>query len=300
MEELLAKYFTSEATAEETAEIEIWRAKSQENAQLFQEYKETWLIHQKIEHPGQFFHDEMLSEKTVASSRQLWIRYAAAAVILLSLGLWYVFSLNESEDPATLSDGSVVELHQDATVDIVSFTDEKREVKVTGKAYFDIQRDENRPFIIHLNGSRVKVLGTSFMVESYPKESQVCVESGTVEFVKVMEDSEIKVEVVEGEMAVTKMTESGIIKKENDNPNYLAWKTRVIVFEDSGLSEVAQILEDVYNVKVELENQNLSTCRLTAKFNNKEIEDTIEIIARTFNLKFEISGQTVLLKGNGC
>ena len=71
----------------------------------------------------------------------------------------------------------------------------------------------------------------------------------------------------------------------------MAWKTGVILFNDTPLVEVLNTISDVFNVNIrnELKQEELSTLYLTAKFNNKSINDIASIIAYTLNINISFT-----------
>lgn len=140
--------------------------------------------------------------------RPLYIRWAAAAVILLiGFGWIYVKQLNsasviykelvenatielierenDSEKPllVTLSDGSSILLQKGSRLSYPAiFKDDKREVYLDGEAFFEVAKDPKKPFFVYANELVTKVLGTSFTIKSYKgqKNIQVIVRTGKV------------------------------------------------------------------------------------------------------------------------
>ena len=307
MEEVLAKYFSGEASSDEISLVENWRSESKTNAESFFEAKSAWLISQPETAPPVNILEEIISEpksKEVPFILQSWVKYASAAVLILAISLLFVLNQSGADSNLVnqmLADGSLVALHEDSKLEIISFDEERREIRITGKAYFDIKRDESRPFIIHTENAKVQVLGTSFVVDSYGSQTMVSVESGLVELSREYDGSEpLSVQLEEGETGLVTTTNKGIIKKSNTNPNYLSWKTKVITFNDSGMDEVRKVIEDVYGIDLIFENPEFKECKLTAKFNKKKPKDAIEIIARTFGMEFEYVKGKAVLKGKGC
>ena len=306
MEELLAKYFSEEASKDEINLIESWRAESKSNANVFMDAKKIWLETQPLSVAPASILDEILEEpqaKQVPFMMRGWIKYASAAVLVLAISLLFVLNqqnLNEGFSTQSLSDGSVVALHGESALEVISFNENVREVRVVGKAYFDIERDESRPFIIHTENAKVEVLGTSFLVDSYGPKTEVSVESGLVELSKTSGSKNIAIQLGVGEMGLVSNSTTGIIKKDNDDANYLAWKTKVITFQESDMLEVKEVLEDVYGIELVFENPAFQNCKLTAKFNKKKIKDALEIIARTFDVEYDYSNKKAVLKGKGC
>ena len=307
MEEVLAKYFSGEASKDEISLVESWRSESKTNAESFFEMKSAWLISQPEAAPPPHILSDILKEpqgKLVPFIMQSWVKYASAAVLVLAISLLFILNQNGGDSGIinkSLMDGSKIALHENSSLEVIAFDETKREVRVTGKAYFDIERDENRPFIIHTDNARVQVLGTSFVVDTYDSKTEVSVESGLVELSKKVKNSEVvSVKLAKGETGLVSNSVVGIIKKNNSDLNYLAWKTKVIAFNESSMSDVKKVIEDVYGIDVTFENPEFKDCKLTAKFNKKKAKDAIEIIARTFGIEFEFSNGKAILKGKGC
>lgn len=306
MEEVLAKYFSGNASDDEISLVESWRSESKTNAESFFDAKSAWLASEPETAPSSAVLEQILGEpkgKQVPFMLQSWVKYASAAVLVLAISL--LFFLNQNTDTTLgnerLADGSKITLHGESSYEVLTMDENTREVRITGKAYFDIQRDENRPFIIHTGNAKVQVLGTSFLVDTYGTKTEVCVESGLVELSKSLNNSEeFSVRLAKGEMGLITNSNRGIIKKNIDNLNYLAWKTKVITFNESSMDEVKKVLEDVYGIMVTFENPSFKNCKLTAKFNKKKPKDAIEIIARTFGMEYEYSNNKAVLKGKGC
>lgn len=305
MEEVLAKYFSNEASNDEITFVNNWKMESETNAKEFFDSKIIWLSTQQIDRSSQDILDNILGEEP-KQKQVFWnntiFRIGVAASIVAVLSFVFLFSedTNLNFTNESFEDGSLVSLHDNSTFEILNFNESVREIKITGKAYFDIERDENRPFIIHTENAIVRVLGTSFIVDTYKEKTEVSVESGLVELIKSGSDENVSVKLEKGEMGLVTRNNIGIIKGTNENLNYLAWKTKVLTFNNSTMIDVANTLEDVYGISVDIENQDFKNCRLTAKFNKKRAKDALEIIARTFNVEFELSKGKAILKGKGC
>ncbi len=306
MEELLAKYFSEEASNDEINIVESWRAESKSNAMAYIDAKKIWLESQPFLAAPANVLNAILDKpqaKQVPFILRSWVKYASAAVLVMAISLLFILNQQDTDSGFTttnLSDGSVVALHGESTLEVISFDENVREVKVFGKAYFDIERDESRPFVIHTENAKVEVLGTSFLVDSYGPKTEVSVESGLVELSKTSGSKNIAIKLGVGEMGLVSNNTTGIIKRDNSDENYLAWKTKVITFQESDMLEVKEVLEDVYGIELVFENPTFYKCKLTAKFNKKKIKDALEIIARTFDVEYDYANKKAILKGKGC
>ncbi|HSC40592.1 MAG TPA: FecR family protein, partial [Chitinophagaceae bacterium] len=89
------------------------------------------------------------------------------------------FEYNNGSDSVqriVLSDGSEVLLEKDSKLSYAAnFTSGKREVYLTGNAFFKITRNPSQPFIVYTQDIVTKVLGTSFRVRALAGEKVVSV-----------------------------------------------------------------------------------------------------------------------------
>lgn len=300
MEEILAKYFAQEATEEECRKVEEWRNHSVENSMLFLSYKKTWADTLKVEPERNIL--ELLRDeptKVIPIWRRSWFKYAASIVLVIGATLAFYFNQNLLISNTTglakdvrLDDGTVVTLYKDAILEELSMGDE-RKVRVEGKVFFDVKEDKNRPFIILTEEARVEVLGTSFLVNSSEKyTTEVIVESGLVSFSHNPEKykkASTYVRLAKGEKGIISPRAKGIIKQNNRDENYLAWKTQILTFKQNDLDYVAGVIEEVYGYKVEFENPKLTKCKLTARYNRKSPEEIAKLIANTFGISYVVT-----------
>jgi len=102
-----------------------------------------------------------------------------------------------------------------------------------------------------------------------------------------------------GEIA-TYNNETTTFSKRNanvENDNY--WKTRKLVFENTNISDVVLSLENFYNVNIEIDSKN-NDCQFTGKFNNKNIEEVLEVLSYSLNTSFDKENNTYHLQKFNC
>lgn len=315
MEQQLASYFAGEASDEEIKVIEEWRNESEENSRLFLEYKIAWAKSAKIS-PAKSALDligddsSQGEQTTIPIWSQNWFRFAASIILVVGLTLTFYFTQNfEQTGPLTtvqkLNDGTKVTLYKNASFEVISMEQERR-VKVDGKVFFDVARDESKPFIILTEEARVEVLGTSFLVDAEEEyTTEVIVESGLVSFThnpETYKNVTTSIKLSKGEKGIITPRAKGIIKQNNRDENYLSWKTQILTFKNTSLSEVANKLQEVYGYEVEFEgNANISKCRLTAKYDRKTPEEIARLVAETFSFKYTVvPGDKIIFEGQGC
>ncbi len=311
MNEQLAKYFSGDSSDQERAEILSWRGESPENAKAFLEAKEVWLESSSghIAAPSAVLEDILKTHSIDTSRRSFgWLRYAAMIVAAGAMAVWFfTMELRSGFDlpmasTYELEDGSKIILHGESTFELADMSDEQRKVILTGKAYFDIARDEQRPFVIQTEDAEIEVLGTSFVVDAYSPTgvTEVLVEEGKVSLAGKDNTAPLNIYLEQGDKGLLDES-SGLIRKDRiKNGNYLSWSNGLLSFMEADLKEVATVMEDVYGWKIKLKNDKLNKCQLTARFNKKTPREIVEIIAATFELRYEITGNQVTFSGKGC
>ncbi|MEI6276942.1 MAG: FecR domain-containing protein [Prolixibacteraceae bacterium] len=184
-----------------------------------------------------------------------------------------------------LPDGSSVRMNAGSTLKYPEkFTGSERKVEFLGEAYFEVIHDAAHPFVVEMKNIRVEDIGTSFNILAYPGKDriEVNVTDGSVRLV----DSNRK------ESAILVAGSNGKIHKEDGNiqvsnelsPNFMAWITRELTFHHTPLSTVFEELENIYHVKIEIADPKIAGISYTANFEKFQIEDIVNVIAKTHHL----------------
>jgi ferric-dicitrate binding protein FerR (iron transport regulator) len=201
-----------------------------------------------------------------------------------------------------LPDGSVVSLNAGSKIIYPEeFASETRNIKLEGEAYFKVSHDKTKPFIVASGDARVEVLGTEFNVntKSSAGNMEVVLTTGKVS-VYYKENPSGNVLLAPGEKAELNARQKSIRKEANTDLNYMAWKTRVLVFENEPLGQVIQTLQHVFQSKITLSDQQLNECRVTASFNNQSLESVLHVLSETLDIQVQTDGNNINISGNGC
>jgi ferric-dicitrate binding protein FerR (iron transport regulator) len=323
--ELLAKYFSNEATLGEIELIENWKNSSEKNKKNFNEFSLVWLdtgtLKNKLDSSIQIntdlawnkFQTKIGKNKTIKLNTSFNWRYTLriAAFVAIALGsFWYLNSDNtfpkENQLLAsneivnfTFSDSSKIVLNENSQITYPDeFSNKERKVKLSGEAHFSITPDKEKPFVIEVNNALVKVLGTSFVVKEIKSDSliKVRVETGTVLF-SYKDESVI---LTKGMSASLDLRTEKIGVGSKSDVNIGAWKSRKLLFKSTPLKEVINQIEDLYEVTIEIENSVILNCELSVTFDNETLDDVLMIIESTFGFEIDSSNNKILIKGNGC
>lgn len=193
-----------------------------------------------------------------------------------------------------LSDGTQITLNADSkiTYPINFLPDRKREVKLKGEAYFKVAKDSLHQFVVNAEDQNVEVYGTTFNVKAYPDETAnrtVLVEGSVGVFT-----SSSQVKLIPGEMAVT--LKGGEVKVEEVNPDdYTAWVEDKLIFQAEEFAEIIKILERKFDIKIDNKYKDLDQQKFTASFNEKNIEQILQLFAKSRSFQFNIKDKQVTI-----
>ncbi|MBT1687446.1 FecR family protein [Dawidia soli] len=333
IDELIGKYLAGEATAEEAARIQAWEHASEANGRYMHQFRTIFDKACAVKELQTFNTDaawnnlqqKMHSQKAAASvpekdnvrplhtppHRNLYMRIAASVLILLGVGYlaYRMTNTPEAMRPVTvvaagqtvadtLPDGSDVYLNKQTK--LVYAYDKKKDthtVKLKGEAYFSINHEDSKKFIVDAGNVFIRDIGTRFNVTAYEESNtvEVVVVEGEVEFF-TKGDSGVRLQ-AGGKGIYNRTTKTFSIDKPEGNA--LAYKTRFFSFSGTLLSEAVAILNEVYEQKIVL-GKNLENCRLTVSFNDEDIYEIADVIAVTLNLTVTEADNTLILEGHGC
>jgi ferric-dicitrate binding protein FerR (iron transport regulator) len=191
-------------------------------------------------------------------------------------------SVTENTKVILLSDGSKVWLSRNASLTYPKkFGKLERVVELTGKAFFEISKNPKKPFIVNTHNSSIQVLGTSFNVNSNNEKTEVTVTTGTVKVINA--DKSNNVIITRGFSASVSGIE--VNKYQTKNPNYMSWKTGEFVFNNVEIERVIEDLNTYYQEQLRIEGGTGNDCLLTVSFNKTKLQEVIDIIELTCDIK---------------
>ncbi|HEU5147188.1 MAG TPA: FecR domain-containing protein [Chryseosolibacter sp.] len=251
--------------------------------------------------------------------RMWWVAASVALLIAASVGLYlmriapreihYVTSTAQRGEQitVTLPDSSVVRLNAESSITYPeNFEDsENRNVQLVGEAFFEVTRDESKPFIIQSGDLITTVLGTTFNIRGYPEEESIAVTVATGKVsVEVVSDQDQKTAtefLVTGEQGLYQKGSANITKTNVNLEKYLAWKDGTILLESASLEEATGILGRWYNAEFVFKNPALKTCTIDGKFRNDQLPNILENLRFLLGIEYRIEeGNRIIIDGKSC
>ena len=196
----------------------------------------------------------------------------------------------------TLADGTRVWVNSASELRFPNcFSGERREIYVKGEVYLEVARDEKHPFIVYTGENEVRVLGTRFNLTAYPDEQKVITTlvEGSVEF----RNDQSSVRLKPGEQSVLNRATNKLEKQKVDVSIYTSWVSGTYEYERSPLSDITRQLSRWYDVQFIYESTEFSNHPFTGVVKrDQSLEEVLSIIEKTTNIRFKISGRTIIIK----
>ena len=173
-----------------------------------------------------------------------------------------------------------------------AFGKESRNVELNGEAYFEVEEDGERPFVVNTRVMEVYATGTSFNVMAYKDDQDVAVslDEGSVELFKVYQDKEIRQKIYDlrpEEHAVYHKQPNTMEIIEGKNDIYTAWRDGKMIFREEPLNQIVKRLERWYNVDIELKNPDLATHEFTATLTDETLRQVLDLFSKAAPLEYK-------------
>ena len=322
---LLDRYFDGECTAEEAAFVEKWYNNISSNNQL-----------------SDFDADQVEKRiwTEIKPAKRLYVPYlrVAAAVGVIALVVGTVANIlfrqqqtspiaevtvkqNENHVIETknngtsvhkieLPDGSVVTLSPHSSIRYPEkFDHNKRQVELTGEAFFNVKRDPSKPFMVYSDEIVTRVLGTSFRITAFQdrEEIVVAVKTGKVSVYQTEQaksSPQIKDVILTPNQQLVYKRSQEILKKEvvpspsivaRDSSHYFAME-----FDGMPVTEIFDVLEKNYGIEIRYDKSVLNNCVLTTKMNVEGFHERIDIICKAINADYTNTDGAVVINSKGC
>lgn len=243
----------------------------------------------------------------VAGSLTTWLvsRTPAMRVASEPAGISLVEVRNDgsAERIVSLGDGSTIRLAPQSTVRIDTAFRERRNVYLSGEAFFEVARDPKRPFLVHTNGLITKVLGTSFRVTAYDKDARVTVQvrTGKVAVYPSRTTENAGLLLTPNQQAYFLRKESQLGRGLVDNPKLLpeAVKDR-FAFEDTPMPDIFRALEKAYGIRIVFDEEVFGKCRMTTTLDEGMLFEKLNVICTVSGASYQSVDGEIVITGRGC
>jgi transmembrane sensor len=315
----LLRLIEGDCSPEEAAAIQAWVAADPKRGELLDQLRAVWRLtgdttrvwelpesHARPQRANPFL-------ELVPPNRRWWTAQwvtpvaAAAIAVLVAGSLFSLFPRRAGAPHAyatargqlsslTLPDGSRVLLGVDTRLRVPrDYGARSRTVDLEGEAYFVVEYDAKRPFIVRTEHGSTQDLGTEFAVRAYRQDAsvQVVVAEGRVALRGAKRADPVLVTLRPGERAVLDSGGAATVMRDVPLPNYLAWTRGALLFDDAPLAQVVAQLERWYDLKIETNDSALANERVTISFMTKSADEAVQALAQVLDVRATRSGRLV-------
>ena len=335
MTEIIVRVLNGEATPSDKQTLIAWLNERRENRENFNRLESVWNAINIIDKSRdfdyekaflKFRHEVDLKLRALRKARLVRItdniiRVAAVAVIIVGIGYLILSGPGEPVAPVTakcevisprgsktqviLPDNSVVWLNSESRLEYSNgYGIADREVFLEGEGYFEVKTNPEQVFVVNTSGLRIKALGTTFNVKSYPADNTVetTLIEGKVDLENITSGKPATIATLEPNQKVTyfKMTdevasqerEDGIIREEAapakikdispllsneevDVSLVTSWTNNMIFFDHETFQNLAVRLERRFGVNIYFMDDDIKNLKFTGKFSDIIIEQVL-------------------------
>lgn len=306
--------------------LERWRKKSAENESTYQQYLNVQVNLDKISERHSYavndswealdrklskfdkipFETQRFEEAPVTPARTsfLWFKIAAAIMVILSAGYYFIASnrgyvtIDSDKDgitALTLPDGSAVKLNAATAVRYhkTEFNDDRRLELLRGEIFIDVAHKQHSRFSVDLGKVEALDIGTSFNVFRNTQKIAVVVEEGIVALKKRSSNEQILLK--KGQLGTYNIQKQALMSLVNNDLNYKAWLDHHFRFTETPLHEVVAQLEKAYHTRIRIAEPELKVRRLTADIDYEQIDSVLAVIAASFQCHVTKDQETYVL-----
>lgn len=230
---------------------------------------------------------------------------------------YLVVTPNGTRSEITLADGTRVWLNAGSSLSYTeNYNIKKRQVQLSGEAYFTVAKDKTRPFVVRSGGMEIQALGTAFNVKAYPSDNlltatlvegsiRVDGRSRTGKFTYTLEPNQNITLRTSGQVVTDPGNGHRTVPGANPEPQairriekvelendvntllYTSWKDRRWVIEQQSFVNFAEMLERRYNVKITYDANEMKDISFSGTIENETLEQVIRILQLSAPLQYK-------------
>lgn len=205
-----------------------------------------------------------------------------------------------SKTKLTLPDGSTVWLNVGSKmVYSQGFGVSDRRLAFQGEGYFEVEKNDEMPFLVQTHDVNVTVVGTKFNFRNYPEDEEAVVEllEGKVALENQLKEESVRYLSPNEKMVLHKATGEMDITSAKVKEATL-WTENILLFDEDLLPDIVRKLERSYHVRIEIENEDLKQARFYGQFNQLEqnIYEVLDMLVETGRLEYQEKDKVIYLK----
>lgn len=323
---LLDRFMRGETSAEEEQQLLVWFRSEEARADILDFYKNCWQDAKNSTEVDSEIQERMyrqikarmqvISQKEVRPvekrtySLRRWLQYAAVVLLFIAIGVGSHLYTRQSMQlhseyrveadkgqraNVTLPDGTKVWLNSHSS--LVYRTDygvKERLVSLIGEAFFEVTKDKEHRFVVNARGLEVEALGTSFNVKAY-EEDEVITATLFSGRIRAYDGYHSMILDPNQQIYYNVKKKHLQIDQEGNFAYARMWRDNELAFNGETLSDIAVILNRMYNIQVVFESEKIKQYRFRGVIKNNSLDNIIEIISLTAPITYKSRDNIIIL-----
>jgi len=217
---------------------------------------------------------------------------------------------NSTDKPALihLNDGSTVLVHPGSEIKYPKTFGSKREVSLSGEAFFQVAKDAQHPFYVYTNEITTRVLGTSFLIKAYQNQEKITVSVNTGRVSVSSEPSAATTANGREELILTPNQQAIYLRDKGTVEKYLVDNPRVLIddkptsisYTNEPVKKLFKTLEGMYGVTIKYDENAMANCNITTEMTNEGLFERMDLICLVLGAKYRIEDAVIIVESSGC
>lgn len=320
IDSIIQKYIQDKTSEEENQQLHRWMQASPENKKRFFAEKDIWDSYgfqANVKKYNPALELELLTNRRASITSKPIIRLKQfiqiAAILLVTFGLGWgtqfipfdggrqqkvvemkeIFTPKGQVNQVFLADGTRIWINSDTRLSVPDvFSDEERVVKLSGEAFFEVAKDNKRPFKVEVNGQQIEVLGTSFNINAYAasNKTETTLQTGRIR----LHTDKQTTNLAPGEQAVFDRSARQLTIRKVNPLSFSSWKDGRYEFHNEDLLEVFELVERWYDVEITADEEYFKGMQFSGVIKrNKDAQHFVELLNLSIPVQYEIKGDKI-------
>ncbi len=248
----------------------------------------------------------------------MWMKVASVAIVLIGAGFFlvrnsasdaqlYTQSISAQNEKLflTLDDGTQVWLNENSNLEYNdNFGTEKREMKLTGEAFFDVVHNADVLFRVQSRDVKIVVKGTAFNVNAYQDgEVEVALLRGSVAVQsKASKNKEIllkpnqRLTMRNGvALALDTILKPQLTNSPDSIPTEVKWINQPLNFNREKLANLVKLMENRYGVQITIADEKLKSQRFTGSITNETLPEMLDALRLSYPFEYVINQKSIII-----
>ncbi len=330
IDNIILGYLRRELTSEEEKRLDSWLEEDPSHREQLDLISEIWNV--PLNYPklvniddeekkiwsrlqGGNKHIDLVRKRPAIVTKYL-LKAAAALVFFIGLGYFFWYSQNKEEGQTPtlvkeikrinppgqksrihLPDGSIVVLNASSQLSYRNdFNSKSRKIHLKGEAYFEVAKNPDIPFEVYTDDLVITAIGTSFNVNAFENKQTEKVALNT---------GKVKIECLDGkigcELCYLNPRELAVYNQKTGKVNVLkykdmdpfGWKEGKIIFHHATFEEVIEVLARWYNVEFEIHGTLKHEWDYSSTFENEVLKNILRSLKFSEKIDYKINGSKI-------